>query len=323
MSALFNDPVVRAPVRFAEVRSETVVATGLGTPREAQPASSASHRGLLGSVLLAVGCLALVAPTLVDVAREAWSTEQGAHGPIVLFTGAWLAWRLWPAAQERSSSAKPGILWGSLAILLPAFLIARITRVIEVEGYIMYATVIVALYGLVGGRAIRVLWFPLIYLAFIFPPPDTLVAAATLPMKTALSDGATRLLALVGYPIGSAGVTIYVGQYQLLVAEACSGLNSIISLSAISLFYIYMRHQADWRYAGFLVLSIIPIALLANFVRVLILILLTYHAGEATAQGFLHSAAGLATFVVALIAVILFDHLAKPVWDRLMRGSAR
>jgi exosortase/archaeosortase family protein len=116
---------------------------------------------------------------------------------------------------------------------------------------------------------------------------------------------------------------IYVGQYQLLVAEACSGLNSIISLSAISLFYIYVRHQADWRYAAFLVLSIIPVALFANFVRVLTLILLTYHAGESAAQGFLHTFSGFATFLAALLTIIVFDRAAKPIWDRLVPWETR
>jgi exosortase len=167
----------------------------------------------------------------------------------------------------------------------------------------------------------RRIWFPLFYLAFVFPPPETLVAIATIPMKAGISEAAVRLLSLLGYPIGSAGVTVYIGQYQLLVAAACSGLNSIISLSAISLFYIYLRHQADWRYALLLVVLIVPVALFANMVRVLMLILLTYHAGEAAATGFLHKSAGLVTFSAALLVIFAIDTLLKPIWTRFTAKS--
>ena len=212
----------------------------------------------------------------------------------------------------------------SLSVLLFAaslalYAFARITQIVELEGYTMYACVLAVLYSLVGMRAMKIMWFPLFYLAFIFPPPEMLVDTVTLPMKVELSKAAVGFLSLLGYPIGGEGVMIYIGQYELLVAAACSGLNSIISLSAIALFYIYVRHQADWRYAALLVLLIVPVALLANFVRVLILILLTYHQGEAAAQGFLHNFAGVFMFAVALIAIYLADEAIRPTWLRLMR----
>lgn len=271
-------------------------------------------------IALAVGAAALALPTMLFVARESWSTEQGAHGPIVLFTGLWLLFRLWPAAKDRADPPRPLLVALALAVLLPLFILARITQIVEVEGYLMYAVLLAALWSVVGTAGMRVLWFPLFYLAFIFPPPETIVAAVTLPMKMEISKAAVWLLALLGYPIGGQGVSIYIGQYELLVAAACSGLNSIVALSAISLFYIYMRHKAEWPYAALLVLFIVPVALLANFVRVLILILLTYHAGEAAAQGFLHNFAGLAMFTAALLAIFAIDAALKPLWERL-RGS--
>ena len=284
------------------------------------PAPLQKRRSPLPLIALIAGAGAMAVPTMLFVARESWSTEQGAHGPIVLFTGLWLLVRLWPAAKERANPPRPLLPALALAVLLPAFVLARITQIVEIEGYIMYAVLLTALWSVIGSAAMRVLWFPLLYLAFIFPPPETLVAAVTLPMKMELSRIAVWFLALLGYPIGGQGVSIYIGQYELLVAAACSGLNSIVALSAISLFYIYMRHKAEWPYAALLVLFIVPVALLANFVRVLILILLTYHAGESAAQGFLHNFAGLAMFTAALLAIFGIDAALKPLWDRI-RGS--
>lgn len=274
----------------------------------------------LGVLLL--GLLAIIAPTLIFVAQESWSTEQGSHGPIVLFTGLWLLWRQWPAARELAE--RPSNLTVAIVLvpLLASFAFARITQIVELEGYAMYACLLAVLYALVGAQSIKRMWFPLFYLAFIFPPPETLVDAVTLPMKMELSKAAVWFLDQLGYPIGGQGVMIYIGQYELLVAAACSGLNSIISLSAISLFYIYVRHQADWRYAALLVLLIVPVALLANFIRVLILILLTYHAGEAAAQGFLHNFAGVFMFAVALLAIFLADEAIRPAWLRMARSRS-
>lgn len=271
-------------------------------------------------VLLA-GIAALAAPTMLFVAQESWSTEQGSHGPIVLFTGLWLLWRQWPAAKAVAVPPR-GWLWaGALTFFLVLYAFARITQIVELEGYLMYACLLAVLYSAVGAQAMQRLWFPLFYLAFIFPPPESLVAAVTLPMKMELSKAAVSFLNLLGYPIGGEGVRIYIGQYELLVAAACSGLNSIISLAAISLFYIYIRHQAEWRYAALLVFLIVPVALLANFVRVLILILLTYHFGEAAAQGFLHNFAGVFMFAAALLAIYLADEAIRPLWLRRMQAS--
>lgn len=281
--------------------------------RDSAPLGSVDHVAL--AVLLG-GAIALALPVMIYVAKESWSTEQGAHGPIVLVTGLWLLPRLWP--QARPAFQRPPIVRVAalLALFLPLAVFARIVQIVEIEGFATYGVLLVALYSAIGGAGMRKLWFPLLYLAFMFPPPDTMLAALTMPLKSLVSKAAVGLLSALGYPIGGAGVTIVIAQYELLVAAACSGLNSIISLSALSLFYIYVRHQADWRYALVLTALIVPVALLANFVRVLILILLTYYAGDAAAQGFLHDFAGILMFTVALLSIMAIDALALPLWNR-------
>ncbi|OYW46174.1 MAG: hypothetical protein B7Z33_09250 [Sphingomonadales bacterium 12-68-11] len=260
-------------------------------------------------------------PTMLFVAGETWSREEGAHGPIVLMTGLWLVWRKWPSV--RPLFAMPAG-WAVAALLVPLlllFMVARITQIIEIEGYVMYAALLVALYGLIGGAAMRKLAFPLIYLAFMFPPPETVIYTLTMPMKVAISEGAIALLQQFGYPIGGTGVTIQIGQYQLLVAAACSGLNSIVSLSALTVFYIYVRHANDLRFALLLLLFVLPVAVAANFIRVLILILLTYHAGEATAQSFIHDLAGLTMFALGLALIFLVDQGLSYFRERRPRAA--
>ena len=146
-----------------------------------------------------------------------------------------------------------------------------------------------------------------------------MVAAITQPLKIGISETAVSLLHSLGYPIASSGVTIQIANYQLLVAAACAGLNSIISLSAICLFYVYLRHRSDL--TAFLIVGalIVPVAIFSNFIRVLVLVLITYYFGEAAAQGFLHDFAGLTLFVVALLAIFGADAL----FTRMRHAGAR
>ena len=275
------------------------------------------------SISLVLGLVAFCVPTMKFVMQQSWAGEEGAHGPIVLATGLWLLVREWQNARAFAKPAPSGMVWLMLAVLVPLQIFARITQIVELEGYFMYFTILVVLYAIIGLDALRKLWFPLFYLAFIFPPPETLVALVTVPLKIWLSKAAIGVLQLFNYPIGGEGVRIYIGQYELLVAAACSGINSIVSLSAISLFYIYLRHRANWLYSGLLVLLIVPVAMVANFFRVLILILLTYHAGEAAAQGFLHNFAGIAMFAIALITIFAADEVLKPLCDRVRATSGK
>ena len=265
-------------------------------------------------LILALGVAAIMVPTMYDVARLTWTTEQGGHAPIILATGLWLLWR-----ESRGVEARPPRHWYGIALLIPAlaaYAVGRITGILEIEAMVMYCCLVIAAYCLVGGKMIKALWFPIMYLAIALPPPDSLVAAITAPIKIAISSAAVQVLNFVGYPIASLGVTIQIANYQLLVAAACAGLNSIITLSAICLFYTYLRHKSDW--VAFLIVSvfILPIAIFSNFIRVLILILVTYHFGDAAGQGFLHDFAGLTVFAVSIMTIFAIDSVASNFRDR-------
>lgn len=208
------------------------------------------------------------------------------------------------ALQKRPSR---WLAYGAIFAFAAALVLFRTAAVIELEVYAMYGLFVALLFAFVGGRALRALWFPLLYLLFAVPLPDSLVAALTNPLKIWISESAVSLLHAAGYPIASAGVMIQIGQYQLLVAAACAGLNSLITLTALTLFYVYLSHRADWRYMAVLTAAAVPIAIFSNLVRVLLLILITYHGGEAAAQGFLHNFAGLTTFAVSLATIYALD----------------
>ena len=262
------------------------------------------------------GLAIITFPTLRHIAVESWATEQGSHSPLVLASGLWLLVSL--QLEFRPLQKRPPAVWAFAAIIATAaaLLVFRAAAVIELEVYALYGLFVAVLYAFIGWRALKALWFPLLYLAFAVPLPDSLIAAVTNPLKLWISNTAVDLLYLAGYPIASSGVTIQIGQYQLLVAQACAGLNSLITLSALTLFYVYLTHRAEWRYLLVLTLAAVPIAIFSNLVRVIILVLLTYYAGEAAAQGFLHYFAGMTTFAIALVTIYLIDKLAQQILGR-------
>jgi exosortase len=263
-----------------------------------------------------------VLPTMVRVARDTWSTEQGGHGPLVLATGLWALWRELKNANVERTPGNPAIAVPLLAIFVGFFVAGRITGIIEIEAFSMYASLLAGAYLILGGRLMKKIWFPLAYLAFALPPPDTVVAAITQPIKIAISEWAVYLLYLFGYQVASSGAIIQIGQYQLLVAAACAGLNSIVTLTALCLFYVYLRHRSNVLALLIIALAAIPIAIVSNFVRVLVLVLVTYYFGDAAAQGFVHDFAGLLMFSVALLTIFAVDQLASPLVRRITPESA-
>lgn len=269
--------------------------------------------------LLALGIGALALPTLQGIAAVSWATEQGAHGPIVLAIAAWLVVRRWPAMRAAAKPGSAAIGGSALGFFLAGYVLARIVGSIVLESAALYASLVVTLYLLVGWRAIRESWFPVAYFLFVLPPPGSFVAGATQPLRLGISQLAVETLSLGGLPVARAGLLIYVDQYVLEVKAACGGLNSMISLSAIGLFYAYILHNMNVRYCAVLAVVTVAFAIIANFVRVLMLILITYYLGEDASQGFLHSFAGLTMFAVAISGVMLFDRLAGPLRRALAR----
>jgi exosortase len=263
-------------------------------------------------ILLAV---ALAAPTLYRLGVQVWSRDIGAHGPIVLATGLWLVWRKLPSMSEE---ARPGhIALTTLGVLasLPIYVFGRAYDIISLEAAGMYGFALSLMHDRFGVRTLAKNWFPLFYLALLLPLPGWIIDQFTAPLKLLVSVLSFGVVEPMGIPIVREGVTMTAGPYQLLVEDACSGLNSLIGLIAITLFYIYLLRNAGWRYSLFLLCLIVPVAILANVLRIVTLILLTYHFGDAVGQGFLHVTAGLFLFAVALVLMFAIDNVAS----RLLR----
>jgi exosortase B len=254
------------------------------------------------------GLAILFVPTFYDLFTGAWVSEEQGHGPIIFGLALWLIWRRWPEVIEATTPPRSSWTgWPVLAVGLLVHMLGRSQKILMLE--ILSIILVMAAVLLVkrGARALRMLWFPFFFMLFMVPLPAEFVAAVTMPMKMAVSWATEHVLFAFGYPISRSGVILQIGQYQLLVADACAGLQTLLTLEALGLFYLnLMRHPSAFRNIG-LALFIVPISFTANVTRVVILTLITYYFGDAAGQGFLHGFAGMVLFVTALVLILSVD----------------
>ena len=256
------------------------------------------------------GLLVLYAPTVFRLYHGLWNQDAHAHGPIILGIVVWLFWRsqLQPVSW---SSPLIGVWSGWLAfgLGLMTYALGRSQGIMLLEAGSILPVAGGLIVSLRGWQGLKHTWFPLFFLVFFIPLPGFVIAAMTGALKPAVSAVSEMVLSHAGYPVARSGVMLFIGPYQLLVADACSGLNSMVALSAMGLLYLYlMRHKNRLRNA-ILLASILPVAFVANIVRVVALMLLTYHAGDEAGQSFLHNFSGLTLFLAALAAFIGLDNL--------------
>jgi exosortase B len=257
--------------------------------------------------LLLAGWAAMFGPTYWDLSGTLWRSDDQFHGVIVLLVVAWLIWdkRLAAVAEPPAPRSLAGSLLFGFGLLL--YIVGRSQDILIFEIGAQVPVLVGAMLILHGRSALLVLWFPILYFAFMVPLPGTLVDAMTGPLKQWVSILAEHILYTLGYPIARSGVTLSIGPYQLLVADACSGLHSMFSLSALGLLYMYLMARKSWLHNGVMLASILPIAFAANIVRVLVLVLITYHLGDEAGQGFLHGMAGMVLIITALLFFFLLD----------------
>jgi exosortase len=203
--------------------------------------------------------------------------------------------------------------WAGAALVLAiALLFSFAGRLLDIQALLMLSLLLSlasVLWLFKGLAALRLAWFPIVFLIFAYPLPYELVLWLTGPLKEGVSAVAAQLLSWLGFPVGHSGVVITIGQYQLLVLEACAGLQTMFTLEAMGLLYAsLMNHQALARNL-LLALVVVPISFVANVVRVMVLALITYEFGDAAGQGFLHGFAGVLLFLVALCLIVLVDDL--------------
>lgn len=265
-----------------------------------------------------LGLMALYIPTYVDLARTLWSTDEQGHGPIILAIALWFFWEKRKTIHDLPVQ-KTLFGWPLFIFGLLLYTVGRSQDILlfEVGSQMLVLTSLLLITR--GRAAVKSVWFPLLFLIFMVPLPGAVVDALTLPMKMGVSWAAEHILYAAGFPISRTGVILQIGQYKLLVADACAGLHTLFTLEALGLLYLHIvRHESFFRNVTLATL-IVPISFSANTIRVIVLTLITYYYGDEAGQGFLHGFAGMVLFLSALVLIIGVDSLLYYImksWSR-------
>lgn len=294
--------------------THSLPSVGSGAARRSHEQSS--------SLALILALAVIFLPMYWELAANTWSSDSQGHAPIILALSMWLIYRERHAIMAAPERPAYFLGFGMLLVGLGMYAVGKSQAMITVEVAsqpFVYAAVVLILKG---PAALRLVWFPLVFLLFTVPLPGVFVQAITVPLKIAVSTVAEFVLYHTGYPIARTGVILSIGQYQLLVADACSGLASIFTLEALGLLYMKLMNYTSALRNTFLAIAVIPIAFIANVARVVILVLVTYYLGDEVGQGFMHGFAGMVLFLLGLgmllgldglISALLRDKSATPV----------
>jgi exosortase B len=261
------------------------------------------------------GLLTLFVPTFVDLFKGLWSDERHAHGPVVFVISLWFFYYKTQQLLKSNiiTTPSPYIGWPMFLLGLCLYISGRSQTIYIFE----VSALIVLLIGLVlilwGRKVAKHYWFAFFFMLFMVPLPSSVVDSITLPMKIAVSFAAEHVLFYFDYPVARDGVILSIGQYQLLVADACAGLNSLFTLEALGLLYMnVIRHESVVRNAVLATL-IVPISFVSNVTRVVVLSLITFYWGDVAGQGFLHEFSGIVLFITALLLIIFVDSSLRAI----------
>jgi exosortase B len=250
--------------------------------------------------------LVMYTPTYVNMWRYFWQREDNAHGPLIIGIVAWLIWRRRQVLLDPPTDRRPveGAVLIGLGVVL--YVIGRSQGFAQPDAFSQVPVLLGLLLTLQGRPAFKSLLFPICFLTLSVSLPGAMLDAILVPLKHYVSHIVEQVLYSAGYPIARSGVVLNIGQYQLLIADACSGLNSMVALTCVGLLYVYLSRPSSRFHAAILLAMALPIAFIANVLRVLTLVLVTYYLGDDAGHAF-HDYAGYGEIAFAFATFFALD----------------
>jgi exosortase len=265
--------------------------------------------------------IAIFAPILSYMIWDWKVSDDYSHGFLVAPLAIYFAWER--RAKLRRIPVDPS-WWGVVPLGLGS--LALMVGRLGVELMVMRSAFVLTLIGLVllllGRRLFRALAFPLVFLFLMIPLPQTLVNLVAFPLQLVAADLAVNSLYTLGVPALREGNIIHLASTELFVAEACSGLRSLMALGTLGVVFAYFFRR-DYIERGLIVLSTIPVAIVVNAFRVALTGVLTHRFGTEAAQGAIHQTEGFFTFGLAFALLLLEAWLLAMLWPQSWRRHRR
>lgn len=267
---------------------------------------------LYKTILIVSLLIAIYVPTFISLGHKYLAADSYySHGFLVPLVSAYLIW----SKRRKIQALLPGYQSaGSGLILLAAGLLLHLISTaisIDFGSYFSLPIVLAGLgFYLFGKTIFPLLLFPLVFLIFMLPLPNVIIIAVSFKMKMLAAHLASGAVSMMGIPITRDGSTIYLPAGSLVVGDPCSGLKSLISLLALGVVFTQFTNASALK-KNILCLSAIPIAVISNVLRIILLILAAYVYGEKAALGFFHDFTGMLVFVFAFIGLVAVVRLLK------------
>lgn len=257
----------------------------------------------------------LYAPVIFKLYHSRWIASDYTHAYFILPVFFFLVWRKRTTLKELALTVKPANnLLGLFIFLSGIYLFIFGWR----YNYIFLATLSLSpvLYGLInyfyGLKIAKALSFPIFYLILLAPLPIGIIDSITLPMRYGITIATDIVLKSLDYPIAREGLLLSVGNVDLFMGQPCSGFRSLITMFSLGIVYVYIS-KVSLPNKFVLIASLIPLSLLGNLMRVIILCLITYYFGEDAGQGFFHTFSGIFIFIIIILELAGLEYVLGKV----------
>ncbi|MEZ7197778.1 exosortase A [Pseudodesulfovibrio karagichevae] len=247
----------------------------------------------------------IIAAMVSDWARD----DNYSHGFLVPLVSAYFLW-----ANRKNilqAEIKPAG-WGLWIVLLGVAQL--VVGSLATEYFTMRTSMIVitggAIIYVMGWEPYKRMQLPLLYLLLMVPIPVIIYDSMTMPLKLFVAKVSVKGLVAFGYPVLREGNIIMLPNITLEVADACSGLRSLMSLVALSVAFAFLTQRGVWK-KWVLIVSALPVAVITNIMRVFVTGILAKHYGKVAAEGFFHEFAGFMVFFVAMVIMALIGWALK------------
>ena len=246
-----------------------------------------------------------------DMVKDWYHDENYSHGFLVPIIAGYFIWQRWPDLKERL--VKPNG-WGLLIVVFGV--LQLLVAWLGTEYFTMRSSLIVLLVGMTlfwfGWEVLKEMALPLGYLIFMVPIPYIIYDMLAFPLKLFVTRVSVAFLKIVGVVVMREGNIIMFPATTLEVADACSGIRSLISLLAIATAYAFLMKTTNSR-RWIIICSAVPIAVATNALRVIVTGILAQWWGAKAAEGFFHEFAGMAVFVLAMAMLVAFGEALRRI----------
>jgi exosortase len=288
---------------------------------QAAPSSSAQRRSAYTALAAVALAIAIYAPVLYWMGINWVEVEDASHGFLIVPLALYFAWE----RREQLARARIEPSWWGVPFLAIASVGLAVGR-LGVEYTAMRVSFVWTLMGLVllllGMPIFRILLFPMCFLFLMIPIPQSVLNVVAFPLQLLAADLAVKSLYYLHIPALREGNIIHLANETLFVADACSGVRSLMALVTLGVVFAYFFRRS-WVVRGILVLSAIPIAILVNAFRVGLTGVLTHYYGKEAAGGWIHQTEGFFTFGIAFVLLMVEARILGLVWpDRRRRRVA-